>query len=348
MPSASARLLRPGVMACLAVALAACGTTAPVGHSSGFRSTPAGVSSAQAAPAVPSRTSVAPAASQASPRFIVKPSPLRLPVPTSRSVALPSGSSILLAGGLTSAGTTGAVIRIPVTGAHPTTVGRLSHPVHDAAGAALNGSLLVFGGGATTQDAWVQRVPLNGGASSVPGHLPAARADLGAVTVGSEVIVVSGGAGGRPDPRVLATSDGVHFRLVARLLVAVRYAAVAAVGGDSVVVIGGTSAAGDVATIQAVDVRTGATKVVGRLPRAISHATALAIGGSIVVAGGRHAGRALDTVIAVDPATFAVRTVGRLPRALSDAAGVVVDGVGYLVGGEAARALSTIETIAAV
>ncbi len=250
----------------------------------------------------------------------------------------------MVAGGLTAAGTTGRVVRVPIDGQAVTTIGRLEHSVHDAGGAPLRGSMLVLGGGASTQDAWVQRVAADG-RTDVPGRLPSARADLAAVAVGSQVIVVGGGSRGRADPRILATSDGTHYRLVARLPIAVRYAAVAVVG-SRIVVIGGTTSTGDTAVIQSVDPRTGTATVVGRLPQAISHASAMVIGGVVVLAGGRHTGRALAGVLAIDPVSFLVRAAGRLPVAESDAAAAVVDGVGYLVGGEAAAPLATIVTIA--
>ena len=129
----------------------------------------------------------------------------------------------------------------------------------------LEGMRLILGGGATTQDAWVQRVAVDG-RGSVVGALPAPRADLGAPVVGAEAIVVGGGAAGSADPRVLATVDGVHFRLVARLPTAVRYAAVAAIG-SLVFVVGGAARSGDVATIQVIDVAAGTVRIVGRLRR---------------------------------------------------------------------------------
>ena len=271
-------------------------------------------------------------------------SSLRLPTPTTRAVAFPSGSGIVVAGGLTATGTTGRVIRIPLDGRPATMIGRLAYPVHDAGGALAGGSMLVLGGGDVTQDAWVQRVVVDG-RSETPGRLPAARADLAAVTAGSQIVVLGGGASGRADPRVLATSDGRRFRVVAILPIAVRYAAVAVVG-STILVLGGVTVAGDTAAIQSVDLARGTVAVVGRLPQAMSHETALVVGGVVVLAGGRHGGKALDGVLEVDPASYAVRAGGRLPRAESDAAGVVVGGVGYLVGGEAARPLATVVTIA--
>lgn len=270
-------------------------------------------------------------------------SSLRLPTPTTRAVAFPAASGLVLAGGLTASGTTGRVVRLPLDGLPAVTLGRLAFPVHDAAGASLHGSMLVLGGGASTQDAWVQRVV--GGRAVVTGRLPAARADLAAVSTGAQVIVVGGGASGRADPRVLATSDGIHFHVVASLPVAVRYAAVALVD-STVLVIGGSSSMGDVAVIQAVDLRRGTARIVGRLPQTTSHATALVIRGIVVVAGGRHRGQALDSVLEVDPGSFAVWSAGHLPRPASDSAGVVVGDVGYLVGGEAIRPLATIVSVA--
>jgi hypothetical protein len=269
--------------------------------------------------------------------------PRRLPIATTRAVAFADGSAVILAGGLTANGSSRAVFRIPASPRTIRQVGRLAHAVHDAAGVFLGGARLVMGGGASTQDAWVQDVVV-GSPGSVIGGLPVPRADLGAVVVGSEAIVVGGGAAGKADPRILATSDGVHFRVIARLPVAVRYAAVAAADG-LVFVLGGTAGSGDVASIQVVDVAAGTVRVVGHLPATLSHATALVIGGVIVVAGGRHHGRAIDLIDSIDPLTLSVRTAGRLPRPLSDAAGVSVDGIGYLIGGEDTIPLSTIVAI---
>ena len=266
-----------------------------------------------------------------------------MPVATTRAVAFAVGRDLILAGGLTATGTSAALFRIPIGGGRIARDGRLAHPVHDAAGVSLGGVRLVIGGGASTQDSWVQSV-IVGRSGSVVGRLPAPRADLGAGLVGSEAIVVGGGAAGAADPRVLATRDGVHFHLIARLPVAVRYAAVAAVSG-LVFVIGGNARSGDVALIQVVDVAAGTARIVGHLAATVSHATAVVVGGRIVIAGGRHRGRAIDLIRLIDPSTFRVAAAGRLPHAMSDAAGVSVGGIGYLIGGEDTRPLATIVAI---
>ena len=252
---------------------------------------------------------------------------------------------MLLCGGLTSAGTTsGSILRIDLTSGVATSVGRLAAPVHDAGAASLGSLTFIFGGGRFGPGSVVQRVDGTGG-STVAGHLPAARADLAAVAIDGEFVVVGGGTPARPDRRVLATTDGVRFRTVATLLVGVRYPAVVVVAG-SLYVIGGSTPSGDTSVIQMVDPRTGVVRIVGQLPYGLSHAVALDVGGHVLIAGGRRAGLAQDALWSLDATSRIVR-VGRLPYPVSDAAAVVVDGVGYLIGGEgAAGPLASIISLA--
>jgi hypothetical protein len=268
---------------------------------------------------------------------------VRLPAATSRSVAFADGSAILVCGGLTDSGTTAALLRIDPQAGRVAFVGRLAQAVHDAGGALLGGAPLVIGGGSVVAGTTVQRIE-TGGRTVLVGRLPAPRADLGAVAVNGMVVVVGGGTPSAPDPRVLATSDGVHFATVATLRVAVRYPAVAALGG-LVFVIGGTDRSGDVADIQAVDIATGAVRIIGRLPGGLSDAVALVLDGRLIVAGGRAGGRAQDAVWDLDTTTGAVTRIGRLPAPVADAAGVVVGGMGYLVGGEAGTRLASIVSL---
>ena len=170
-------------------------------------------------------------------------SSLRLPASRSRAVALAFGSAILVCGGLTASGaTTGSILRIELRSGRISVAGALASPVHDAGGAVLGGSGFVVGGGRLGPGSVVQRVKPTGGTANV-GRLPVARADLAAVIVDGTLVVVGGGTPARSDDRVLVTTDGRHFRTVARLLVAVRYPAVAAIGGV-VYVIGGSTPSG--------------------------------------------------------------------------------------------------------
>ena len=97
--------------------------------------------------------------------------------------------------------------------------------------------------------------------------------------------MIGGYDGTRLDPEVLATRDGRHFRVAARLPVPVRYAAMAAAGG-LIWVFGGQTAAGPTDVIQRIDPATGAATVAGHLPRPVQGAAALSLGGQVYVAGG--------------------------------------------------------------
>ena len=268
--------------------------------------------------------------------------PLHLPVAVSRAVAFADGSALLLAGGLTPSGTTDTVLRIDIAGGKVAVDGHLARAVHDTGGAVVAGSPVVFGGGNVVPETVVQRY--DGGQGTVVGQLPRARADLVAIDVDDRTVVIGGGTPARLDKAVLTTSDGASFQTVAALLDGVRYPAVAAIGG-SILVVGGTDGVHDLAEMQAVDLTTGAVRIIGHLPHGLSHAAALLIAGRLLIAGGRDGGVAQDTIWEVDPASGTVRAVGHLPRAVSDMAVVVVGDVGYLIGGERSAIVTSIFTI---
>jgi hypothetical protein len=271
--------------------------------------------------------------------------PIALPAARSRAVAFVLNSAIVVSGGLTSSGaTTASNISIDVRSGHVRALGSLASPVHDAGGALFDGAGFVVGGGQLVAGSLVQRIGTTG-KTGIVGRLPAVRADLSAVTIDGELVVVGGGTPARPDDRVLATTDGRHFRVIATLITGVRYAAVAAIDG-LIYVIGGSTASGDTRLIQVIDPHTGRVRVVGHLGHGLSHAAALVIGGTLLVAGGRSSGRAQDSLMRFDATSGTVDTVAHLPYAASDMAAVVLGGTGYLIGGEAARPIATIMSVA--
>lgn len=270
-----------------------------------------------------------------------------LPTPLSRAVAFVDGETILVCGGLTRTGTTGTILRLAIADGTVAAAGTIAAPVHDASGAVLAGSMLILGGGRVTADTIVQTVSHSGAANSgstISGRLPTARADLAAVTVGNELFVVGGAANGKAVRDVIVSTDGIRFRAFARLPVGLRYAAAGAVRG-TIFVFGGTGPSGDVATIEAIDTRTGSVHRAGTLPQALSHAAVVVIDGHVLVVGGRHAGKAVDTVLEFDPTTRRTQSAGRLPVAMSDMAAVVVGRTAYLIGGEANDLLATIVAV---
>jgi hypothetical protein len=316
------------------------------------QSQPSDVPSSSAASPSPSSAGVpsasagvsAPNASGAPAGVRVSLSAIRMPTDRSRAVAIDLGSVVLICGGLTKAGNTSSILQLDPGSGRISRAGDLAMAVHDAGGAELNGQAYVFGGGRTVAGSTVQRVD-PAGTATIVGQLPAARADLAAVETSGEIVLVGGGTPGQPDGRVLATTDGHRFRLLARLPVPVRYPAVAVLDGV-IYVAGGSTTSGVTSAIQAVEVSSGVVRIVGHLPRPISDASGFVIGNRVLIAGGRSAGRAQAELWQLDPTTGEVTNAGRLPYPVADAAAVVVAGVGYLIGGETVAPLASIITVA--
>jgi N-acetylneuraminic acid mutarotase len=265
----------------------------------------------------------------------VMPAPYQLPAPLSREVALPAPGGLLIAGGLTAQGTsTDAVTDLnPATGV-TRRVARLAAATHDAAGAILGGQTYLFGGGTAASVPAVQVLTVGASSTAVMvGQLPAARSDATGVTDGSVAYVIGGYDGTSWDPGVLATRDGRHFRVIARLAVPVRYAAVAEAAG-TMWVFGGQAASGATNAIQRISPATGQAAVVGHLPAPLQGGAAMVLDGQIYLAGGVAAGATSRMVYRFDPATSSVSVAGQLPVPVAYAAGTVSAGVGYLVGGE--------------
>ncbi|MBO0775528.1 MAG: hypothetical protein J2P34_04390, partial [Actinobacteria bacterium] len=288
----------------------------------------------------------------------VIPAAYQLPSGISREVVLASGRRLLIAGGLTPDAASTAAVRTldPVTG-RTRPVAALTAPTHDAAGAVLGGRAYLFGGGDQTSVAAVQALP-GRGQVTVAGQLPRPRSDLSAVTIGRTGYLLGGYDGARYDASVLATTDGRHFRQVARLPVPVRYGAVAAADGQ-IWVFGGQRQAGITSVIQRVSPATGKASVAGHLPRPVTGAAAITLGGTIYIAGGQAAGRQAGgtasasatlttsrSVLGFDPARKTVALAGRLPVPVANAGAAVLGGTGYLIGGNNGyRQVPTVTTL---
>ncbi len=251
----------------------------------------------------------------------------RLPAPVERTVAVASGGSVLIAGGLAAdqSSTSGVFRLAPATG-RLTPLGTVPQAFHDAAGAVLNGALYVFGGGALQSSASVQRFDLATRTGSVAGSLPRPLSDLAAATVGGTVYLAGGWDGRTPRREIYATADGTHFRVVGRLRQGVRYPAVAAVG-SKLVIAGGTTAAGPVSTVEVFDTALGKVTAVGTLPQPVAGAAAVVLGGAVYVTGSR--------VVRIDPATGRATAAGP-PVTVQYAAGVSLGQTALLVGGSVA------------
>ena len=151
-----------------------------------------------------------------------------------------------------------AILRLnPVTGS-TTSAGRLAAATPGAAGATLNGRDFLFGGGSQAGTAPAQQIDRAADrrrGRHGHGGRPAARAAVRAGRGDHRRYRVPAGRRHRGGPAgdVLASTDGRHFRTVARLPVPVRDPAVAALG-DQIWVFGGQAATGPVSDIQRVTV----------------------------------------------------------------------------------------------
>ena len=299
----------------------------------------------------------------------------------SREVVMPgAGSEVTVAGGLAaSQSSTDAVYSLDTASGSETPLTMLAAKVHDAAGAVIAGRGYLFGGGSPNTVASVQQFPAplpaphpagstarsghpSGSATaataavtpSVVSQLPRPRSDSQAVTIGTTTYVVGGYDGTTGDRDVLATADGVHFSAVATLPLAVRYPAVAALGGRIYVfggqVVGGSSNGRAADAVQLVSPADKTATVVAHLPSPLAGASAAVLDGHIYLAGGvsqtgaAQASPALRSVWAYDTSTKRLANAGTLPVGTSYAGVAVVGGRAWIVGGEnAGTPLTTVE-----
>ena len=271
-----------------------------------------------------------------------------LPEPVSGPVVLPDRNGFAVLGGLATGDTsTSRIVQVDPANGDARIAGSLAVAVHDSAGAVIGGRCYVFGGGSTESVSLVQAWAA--GPATEAARLPDARSDLAAATLDGTTYVVGGYDGSAMTPAILATTNGVSFRPVARLAIPVRYAAVAAVGSTLWVVGGVTSTSEggttDTDAVQKVDPVTGQVTIAGRLPQPLSHATALLLGGQIFVLGGRSGTVPTAAILRLDPASGTLVPAGHLPEAVFDAGSVVAGGVGYLVGGEVSGPAEPLDTV---
>ena len=317
------------LVALSALAVSACSGGTPA-------SAPSQSASSIATPS-PSSTSSEKSTASTSPaprHLVVHTERWRLPYAVARAAVAPTGGGrYAVAGGLVAGdGSTDRVLSVDPAAGTVTRAATLPVPVHDTAGAARGGTVLVVGGGNASEQATVQVG--HGGAWTVAGHLPQPRSDLVAATVGGRVLVLGGYDGtSTAMPAILASRDGRHWRPVGRLPLPVRYAA-SAVAAGSVWLFGGERAGVEQRAVQEVGAD-GHARVVARLPQALGHAAAVPLGDRILIVGGRpSADRVTRRMWWFDPSTRRFTPAGHLPTPLADTA-VLADGdTAWLVGGE--------------
>lgn len=284
---------------------------------------------------MPSTIAAAPSTTGAT-ALRITPAPWKLPSPSAREVALTDGKVLVVLGGLdASKQTTGNVVRVDPSNGASQTLGSLAQPVHDAAGAFVNGVYTVIAGGTGEEGSASVQSFGPGAPGKVVGNVPGPLSDHVAATVNGKVYVVGGFDGHQISPNVLVSDDGAHYRTFGKLAEPVRYPAVAASGGAMYVFGGVANASGaDTRSIQKIDPATGQVTVAGQLPTTLSHASAVEIGGQVYVLGGFVNNQVTGQVLRFDPRGGAVTPAGTLPAPVTDAAVTAIGGTAYLVGGQ--------------
>ena len=229
--------------------------------------------------AVPSKATAAGVALTYRPLF-----DLAAPVQDPASAALGPSQFVLL-GGLTAADT--STDAVTVAGLHSSAVrASLPNAQHDAQAATLGGRVYVFGGGQFTQYDHILTYDPHTNSIQTAGSLPRPASDVAVTGDGSTGYVIGGFDGINWLNPVLAVTPGDSPRILARLPVALRYAAAAAVGGY-VLVAGGSTPTGLSDAIYRINPTTGAVSILGHLPAGVTHAGTGVIGSTMYLVGGR-------------------------------------------------------------
>ncbi|HEU5003411.1 MAG TPA: hypothetical protein VFW71_11625 [Actinomycetota bacterium] len=280
------------------------------------------------------------------PSLTVTTLPTGLPAALSREQVQPSGSNLLILGGLTGSTSSAAVQVFNPISDTVGPAGTLAVATHDAASAHLaDGTDLLFGGGEATTIDTVQAFATTGGRTV--GHLPQPRSDLEAATIAGKVYLLGGYNGQADQPDILETTDGVTFKLLTTLPLPVRYAGIGVVG-NTIFLVGGEHNGAQTNAIQAVDVQAATATVISHLPVALSHESAFVLGGSLFVAGGRSGATTRFQVDAVSPHTGGLTRAGALTQPIADAGIGQLGQTVYLIGGETPAQLRTIVRISPV
>jgi N-acetylneuraminic acid mutarotase len=260
---------------------------------------------------------------------------LGAPVQDPASASIGPGQFVLL-GGLTAADT--STDNVIVAGLASSAVrASLPNAQHDAQAALLGGHVYVFGGGQFTQYDHILAYDPQTNSIETAGALPSAASDVAVTGNGSTAYVIGGFDGVDWLNTVLAFTPGAPPRVLARLPVALRYAAAAAVDGY-LLIVGGSTPTGISDAIYRIDPGTGAVSVLGHLPTGVTHAGAGVIRSTVYVVGGRGelvTDRYAD-VWAIDPSTGTIRRAATLPQPLSDAAVVSLGDRLIVAGGSTA------------
>lgn len=317
-------------LACLALAaLPGCGSSSPAPGAS------QSASPSRPRLPVPHRTLASPALRVAA-RF-------SLPAGRLGAAAAAIGSADAVIGGLDAAGSSTASVYLVHGPGAVSSAPPLPGAVHDAAATAVDGRLLLFGGGPSEgSDQIIAALPEH---PRLIGHLPLALSDLGAVTIGHSALVAGGWDGSSTNARVFDVSAAGHVAVLGRIPVGVRYPAVGALGRRLVVAGGELSDGTPTARVWAFDPATGRVSSLPDLPAPIDHGAGVTLGGWFYEIGGLRRGVLSDEVLALGPGARHWVLAGRLPSAVTKPAAAPLAGGIAVYGGQDASGTTASATL---
>ena len=276
---------------------------------------------------------------------------LLAPIRASVAAPIPGRTAFTLIGGLDSNDNATAGVAT-VTSAKTQVVGTLQASLFAAAAATVGSDEYIFGGAegtATlpTAEPYIYSYAVNGsGAVDQAGEFNTGIYGLAAAVVAHTVYLVGGDSGSATLNSILAwtptSGTASPPKRVGRLPVALRYAAVAAVGGQ-IVIAGGLNSSG--AASNAIFVFDTATRKVrelrAKLPAGLYAACGATLGKYAYILGGaKLTGTApnasvvpLDSIYSVDPVTGQLANAGNLQYPLAEASATVVGQAIYIAGG---------------
>lgn len=268
------------------------------------------------------------------------PAPLRDP-----AFAAIAGSRFVLVGGLSAADTSTSEIDVASL-SRVTASGSLPGAQHDAQAAGLPDGAYVFGGANFSQYDHIYKVDPAGPSVKTTGTLPALSSDVGVTQSGATAYIVGGYDGSAALNTIVAWTRTRGARVVGRLPVALRYAAVTTTASGQLLVIGGTTPSGSAsAAVYRFDPATHHVREIARLPHPVTHAGAATLGAYAYLVGGRSelASGQTAAIWSIDPASGRIRRAGRLPAPTSDAAVLRVGGAIIIAGGMTPRGTTLAE-----
>ena len=215
--------------------------------------------------------------------------------------------------------------------------GELPAPLQDPSVAPLPGGRALLLGGLTAADQSTDEILIAGAhGARVIGHLPSARHDTAAATLGRYAYVFGGGTPtSQLDEIVRVDPASGAASIVAHLPAASSDSTAASIGGTAYVV-GGYTGSRWLDTIVAW--RPGSVAhIVAHLPTTLRYAAVTAVGDRLVIAGGSlENGSASDAVLQYAPTSGRVSRLGSLPAPTTHAAAATIGNVAYVLGGRGA------------